>query len=849
MVGCLVVALLAGLLWLVPGAQAQRGAAVSIALALQPSSITADGGSTSTATVTVNDGTGTGVPGETITVSSSDLNEQISAVSDNGDGTYTATITSSTTAGAPTITASDQAAGLTTAQNLTQTPGAPTHIGLSLQPSSITADGASTSTATATLTDASGNRVPGQAVAFSSTDANESISGATDNGNGTYTATITSSTTVGTPTIMAADQTATLSTQQTLTQVLGSPTHIALSLAPSSIPADGTSTTKAMATVTDSAGHGIPGETVQFMSADSGDSISGTTDNGDGTYTAIITSSTTVGTPTITARDQSAGLSSHQTLTQTIGAPAHIALSIAPSSILADGHSTSTAKATVTDAAGHGVPGATITFSSTDTGETISATTYNGNGIYTATITSSTTIGTPTITVSDATAGLSTGQTLTQTIGPPARITLSLAPQVIQANGASTSNATATVTDVAGHGIANQTVRFSSTNPGEGISGTTPQGGGAYTATITSSFTVGSYSVTAKDFTAGLTSAPQSLKEVSSASTTTVVASPSSVSTNQSVALVASVSSPAAVFGTIDFFAGLVPIPGCTGLPAPSAVCQTSFAASSSPVTVVAVYTASLASSSAGSSAATTVPVAKDSSSTSVSASSPTATVDAAATFVASVAPAHLGGRAPTGSVQFEQGGKPLASCSSVTLQAAVGPSTATCTVVYQSPGSHRITAVYGGDQNFTGSSSGGLQVPVQALGRINSSMQWVFGFTPRYTTVASLLVSGVSLGTTVTIICKGHGCPFAKRTSTLSGGGRCARATKHHCGPHRKGPVNLTRAFHRRRLIAGTRITVEISRPGWVGKYYSFLIRASRAPQVRISCLAPGLSKPGIAC
>jgi Invasin, domain 3 len=88
----------------------------------------------------------------------------------------------------------------------------------SLSPSSIEANGSSTSTATATVS-SQGNPVAGDPVSFSSSDAGEKI-GAVTASNGTYTATITSSKTAGTATITATDPAVQpdASAQATLTQ-------------------------------------------------------------------------------------------------------------------------------------------------------------------------------------------------------------------------------------------------------------------------------------------------------------------------------------------------------------------------------------------------------------------------------------------------------------------------------------------------------------------------------------------------------------------------------------------------------------------------------------------------------
>jgi outer membrane protein assembly factor BamB len=78
----------------------------SVSLSLSPTSIPSDGTSTSTATVTVVDVNGNPVTNANITVTTSG-NQTIGPVTNNNDGTYTAVITASTTAGPVTITATD----------------------------------------------------------------------------------------------------------------------------------------------------------------------------------------------------------------------------------------------------------------------------------------------------------------------------------------------------------------------------------------------------------------------------------------------------------------------------------------------------------------------------------------------------------------------------------------------------------------------------------------------------------------------------------------------------------------------------------------------------------------------
>lgn len=83
------------------------GPAAEVGVSLSPAKIAADGTSTSTATATVIDESEVGVFGDEVTFSSTDPGQQIGPVTDNGDGTYTAEITSSTLVGTSTITASD----------------------------------------------------------------------------------------------------------------------------------------------------------------------------------------------------------------------------------------------------------------------------------------------------------------------------------------------------------------------------------------------------------------------------------------------------------------------------------------------------------------------------------------------------------------------------------------------------------------------------------------------------------------------------------------------------------------------------------------------------------------------
>lgn len=100
---------------------------------------------------------------------------------------------------------------------------------------------------------------------------------------------------------------------------LGPAATVTVSLSPASITADGASHTTAVATVTDADLDAVAGDHVSFSSSDPGDTIGPVTDDGNGTYTTTITSSTAAGEATITATDSSVApsVSGRATLTQT----------------------------------------------------------------------------------------------------------------------------------------------------------------------------------------------------------------------------------------------------------------------------------------------------------------------------------------------------------------------------------------------------------------------------------------------------------------------------------------------------------------------------------------------------
>ena len=482
----------------------------------------------------------------------------------------------------------------------------------------------------------------------------------------------------------------------------------------------------------------------------------------------------------------------------------------------------------------------TITLSATDVGQKVSVTVTGSNSVGKASATSAS-VG-PVLPAAPVNTGLPTisgtlqqGDTLSVSDGTWSNNPTEFA-YVWQ-----DCDSSGTCTDIGGATSDTYTLRASDVGNTIRSAVTATNAGGSGSATS---------SATAVVVAAGTLTSPVS-------STTSLVASPTPAVTNQSVTLIATVTSSvgaAPPSGAIAFEDGGRPISGCADAPiAPTGqsvtvVCVKSFTPETAEFT--AVFTPSAGTIVTGSTSPTDkVVVSRDSSSTTLDVSNPV-NVGVSTTYTATVAPpaTRPGPVEPTGSVEFLDNGQPIDSC----LSQALTDDSATCTVTYQTTGQHEITARYLGDANFAGSSSPGepvsaVPVPAHVAGTITSTMAWTFYFTPSYTQVRALLLNGVSTSATVGVECHGRGCPFANRATLVSRIKRCGPKTTRMCMTHRS--IDLSRGFENGRLFVGARITVTIARPNWIGKYYEFTIRARRAPTIRTACLAPGGTRPGVGC
>lgn len=227
--------------------------------------------------------------------------------------------------------------------------GCASHATLTLGSPYLPASGPLTTPATVVVTDGNSppDPVPGVALKFGAT-GNDTPGPVTDNGNGTYNTTVTAHG-EGTQTITVSALNQCGATGTAKLDIYGPAANVSVSLSRSSFPATGVpqpqpnllsitgnsqqsaqwmptvydpepAVPRATAMVTDASDDAVPNDSVTFA-ATGGISFGSTVNNGDGTYSAEIISSTTPGADSVTATDSTTGVTSPAVdLTQTFGA-------------------------------------------------------------------------------------------------------------------------------------------------------------------------------------------------------------------------------------------------------------------------------------------------------------------------------------------------------------------------------------------------------------------------------------------------------------------------------------------------------------------------------------------------
>ena len=450
-----------------------------------PNPVSVDVGET-TITVQAEDQFGTNLTtgGDTVTLSTD--NGTLSAVTDNTDGTYTATL-SDTVAETDTVSGTINSADITSGDAVVVfNPGAadPTMTTIEASPNPLTVD-TNTSTITVQAVDQYGNDLVagGDAVALHTTGG--LLSAVTDNGNGAYTAFLSDNvarTDTVTGTINLADITSQASVEFDPGAADAVDTTIAASLSTVGVGGSSTITVRAK----DQYGNNLTagGDTV-LLNANHG-TLGAVTDHGNGTYTATL-SDTVARTDTVTGTINGDTIPGNAPVAFTPGAAnaAHTTITVSPNPVSVDvGSSTVTVQAK--DQYGNNLTGGGATVLLNANHGSLGAVTDHSNGTYTATL-SDTVAETDTVSGSINAASITSGNpavVFTPGAADPAMTTITASPNPVSVDAGS-STVTVQAKDQYGNNLTSggATVLLNTDNGSLGA--VTDNTDGTYTATLT----------------------------------------------------------------------------------------------------------------------------------------------------------------------------------------------------------------------------------------------------------------------------------------------------------------------------------------------------------------------------
>ncbi|GAC1517954.1 MAG: hypothetical protein NVS1B12_07690 [Acidimicrobiales bacterium] len=394
----------------------------------------------------------------------------------------------------------------------------PNTVAVSASPSTVAANGTATSAVVATVTSGS-TPVAGDPVRFTLSGSPGGACGtlssanATTDASGKASTTYSASTTAGTCTVVATEANGGGSGSTTITQNPANSVTVAAN--PASVPATGATPSTIAATVKSPSGAAVSGDTVTFTTSGTPAAAcgtvspaSGTTDSS-GNVNAVYTASSTSGFCTITATESATGSQGQARIDQTSTSSPPATVTITPSSktLPANGTSTQTFMAQVTNAAG-AVSNDPVSFTTSGSPSaacgnlsqpTVSPTDTNGNA--TVTYTASSTQGTCTITATEANGGAKATATVTQS--PPLYNTAITTDKTSVSADGSKVQITVVVTDSTGKGVPSDIVTFRFDPHPTGACGSAPSattnGFGTATTTYIASTTPGFCTITATE--------------------------------------------------------------------------------------------------------------------------------------------------------------------------------------------------------------------------------------------------------------------------------------------------------------------------------------------------------------
>ena len=155
---------------------------------------------------------------------------------------------------------------------------------------------------------------------------------------------------------------------------------------------------------------------------------------------------------------------------------------------------------------------------------------------------------------------------------------------------------------------------------------------------------------------------------------------------------------------------------------------------------------------------------------------------------------------------------------------------TATVKLSLNSTGKKLLTARYKvpATLTLTGTASAKKTVTF-SYGRLHvvPAYQWAFSKTFAF---ATQLTIGVPKGSHVALVCKGHGCPFSRKTFARP----------------KKGKLQLAPALKQRHLSVGSTVDIQVTATNDIGAVVRFTVLSGKLPKESFLCLPPGARTPG---
>ncbi len=356
----------------------------------------------------------------------------------------------------------------------------------------------------------------------------------------------------------------------------------------------------------------------------------------------------------------------------------------------------------------------------------------------------------------------STSATLTQTVGAATTTVVISSANPSAVNGAVTYTAT-----VSGGPTTTGTVTFTDNGTTiTGCSGRSLTGSAATCVIAANTYTtsgthpiVATYSGTSTGTLYGPSTSATFNQYVGTATTTAVVSSVNPSTVNQSVTYTATVSGGPTSTGTVNFTDNGTTITGCgtQALTAGVATCTPATYAASGSHPIVAIYSGTTSGTLYGPSTSATLTQRVNVTLTTVTSSANPSVVGQTVTYQATVSSAS--GTPNSGNVEFFDGVTPITSCGGSLGLAVNTGGIVNCVIaanIYNTAGSHTITAQYLGSTGSNGFSPSPLSSPItQVVNAANTTTVVVSA-----TGTPSIINQSVTYTGTVTVNGPGSGSP-----------------------------------------------------------------------------------------